>query len=223
MPYTIKAEPIKRPSQIINNEVSCNTKYYLCPHCLTLYSAKIFVGIDYTADIDRSREGVVVRSNYFCGKCGDYAFEVDEHIATPVINLLKHKINTVSSCSGHANKFDDCSFMYEGGALGIGDTEIAYGPCISMYPDKEDESAFVAAFNKLKKTTTNMILLYPNKDSDLYFFIAPVPDPKDFRRSGDARRAVKLQEAQYRMIEFVDKFCTVFEKEKKRLGIKGGK
>ena len=221
MAYTVKANPLKRPPEYLDHEIKYEEVWFLCPHCKRIYKAKISSTIVYPEEIDRAKEGVVVKAQYFCAECGDYAFQVDRPIANSVKKLMKAGIRTYSSCSGHVEKFGLTSFSYEGGALGIGEDDITYGPCISMFPDTSDDytvHAFREVFKTLKKSHKEMILLDPEENvSPLYFFIAPVLDPKEFRRCGDVRRQKMLEEAQAKMGAFVTVFVANYIIEKRKL------
>ena len=220
MAYTIKADPLKRPPEYLDHEIKYEEVWFLCPHCKRIYKAKISSAIVYPEEIDRAKEGVVVKAQYFCAECGDYAFQVDRPIANSVKKLMEAGIRTYSSCSGHVEKFGPTSFSYEGGALGIGEDDITYGPCISMFPDGDEFviTAFKNVFKNLKSTHKEMILLDPEEEvSPLYFFIAPVMDPKDFRRCGDIRREKMLEEAQAKMDAFVTVFVAKYVIEKRKL------
>lgn len=220
MAYTIKADPLKRPPEYLDHETKYEEVWFLCPHCKRIYKAKISSTIVYPEEIDRAKEGVVVKAQYFCAECGDYAFQVDRPIANSVKKLMEAGIRTYSSCSGHVEKFGPTSFSYEQGALGIGEDSITYGPCISMFPDKDEFAitAFKNVFKKLKNTHKEMILLDPEEQvSPLYFFIAPVMDPKDFRRCGDIRREKMMEDAQAKMDAFVTVFVANYVIEKRKL------
>lgn len=221
MAYTVKANPLKRPPEYLDHEIKYEEVWFLCPHCKRIYKAKISSTIVYPEEIDRAKEGVVVKAQYFCAECGDYAFQVDRPIANSVKKLMEAGIRTYSSCSGHVEKFGPTSFSYEGGALGIGEDDITYGPCISMFPDTSDDytvHAFREVFKTLKKSHKEMILLDPEENvSPLYFFIAPVLDPKEFRRCGDVRRQKMLEEAQAKMGAFVTVFVANYTIEKRKL------
>lgn len=220
MAYTIKADPLKRPPEYLDHEIKYEDVWFLCPHCKRIYKAKISSTIVYPEEIDRAKEGVVVKAQYFCAECGDYAFQVDRPIANSVKKLMEAGIRTYSSCSGHVEKFGPTSFSYEQGALGIGEDSITYGPCISMFPDGDDFAiaAFKNVFKNLKSTHKEMILLDPEEEiSPLYFFIAPVIDPKDFRRCGDVRREKMMKEAQAKMDAFVTVFVANYVIEKRKL------
>ena len=220
MAYTVKADPLKRPPEYLDHETKYEEVWFLCPHCKRIYKAKISSTIVYPEEIDRAKEGVVVKAQYFCAECGDYAFQVDRPIANSVKKLMEAGIHTYSSCSGHVEKFGPTSFSYEQGALGIGEDSITYGPCISMFPDGDEFAitAFKNVFKKLKNTHKEMILLDPEEQvSPLYFFIAPVMDPKDFRRCGDIRREKMLEEAQAKMDAFVTVFVANYVIEKRKL------
>ena len=221
MAYTVKANPLKRPPEYLDHEIKYEEVWFLCPHCKRIYKAKISSTIVYPEEIDRAKEGVVVKAQYFCAECGDYAFQVDRPIANSVKKLMEAGIRTYSSCSGHVEKFGPTSFSYEGGALGIGEDDITYGPCISMFPDTSDDytvHAFREVFKTLKSTHKEMILLDPEENvSPLYFFIAPVLDPKEFRRCGDVRREKMLEEAQAKMGAFVTVFVANYIIEKRKL------
>ena len=221
MAYTVKANPLKRPPEYLDHEIKYEEVWFLCPHCKRIYKAKISSTIVYPEEIDRAKEGVVVKAQYFCAECGDYAFQVDKPIANSVKKLMEAGIRTYSSCSGHVEKFGPTSFSYEGGALGIGEDDITYGPCISMFPDTSDDytvHAFREVFKTLKKSHKEMILLDPEENvSPLYFFIAPVLDPKEFRRCGDVRREKMLEEAQAKMGAFVTVFVANYIIEKRKL------
>ena len=220
MAYTIKADPLKRPPEYLDHEIKYEDVWFLCPHCKRIYKANISSTIVYPEEIDRAREGVVVKAQYFCAECGDYAFQVDRPIANSVKKLMEAGIRTYSSCSGHVEKFGPTSFSYEGGALGIGEDDITYGPCISMFPDGDEFviTAFKNVFKNLKSTHKEMILLDPEEEvSPLYFFIAPVIDPKDFRRCGDVRREKMIEEAQAKMDAFVTVFVANYVIEKRKL------
>ena len=221
MAYTVKANPLKRPPEYLDHEIKYEEVWFLCPHCKRIYKAKISSTIVYPEEIDRAKEGVVVKAQYFCAECGDYAFQVDRPIANSVKKLMEAGIRTYSSCSGHVEKFGPTSFSYEGGALGIGEDDITYGPCISMFPDTSDDytvHAFREVFKTLKKSHKEMILLDPEENvSPLYFFIAPVLDPKEFRRCGDVRREKMLEEAQAKMGAFVTVFVANYIIEKRKL------
>lgn len=221
MAYTVKANPLKRPPEYLDHEIKYEEVWFLCPHCKRIYKAKISSTIVYPEEIDRAKEGVVVKAQYFCAECGDYAFQVDRPIANSVKKLMEAGIRTYSSCSGHVEKFGPTSFSYEGGALGIGEDDITYGPCISMFPDTSDDytvHAFREVFKTLKKSHKEMILLDPEENvSPLYFFIAPVLDPKEFRRCGDVRREKMLEEAQAKMDAFVTVFVANYIIEKRKL------
>lgn len=220
MAYIVKADPLKRPPEYLDNEIKYEEVWFLCPHCKKIYKAKISSTIVYSEEIDRSKEGLVLTARYFCAECGDYAFQVDKPIANSVKKLMEAGIRTYSSCSGHVEKFGPTSFSYEQGALGIGEDGITYGPCISMLPDTSDDytaHVFREVFKTLKKTHKDMILLDPDEEvSPLYFFIAPVLDPKEFRRCGDIRRQKMLEEAQYRMSTFVTIFISKYIIEKRK-------
>ena len=220
MAYTVKADPLKRPPEYLDHEIKYEEVWFLCPHCKRIYKAKISSTIIYPEEIDRAKEGVVVKAQYFCAECGDYAFQVDKPIANSVKKLMEAGIRTYSSCSGHVEKFGPTSFSYEGGALGIGEDDITYGPCISMFPDGDEFviTAFKNVFKNLKSTHKEMILLDPEENvSPLYFFIAPVLDPKEFRRCGDVRREKMLEEAQAKMGAFVTVFVANYIIEKRKL------
>ena len=220
MNYIVKAKPLKRPRDYMNHEVMYKECWFICPHCLRTYKANISTTITYSTEIDRSQEGVVTTQKYFCSICGDYAFEVDQAIADPVLKLLTIGIQTYSSCSGHVEKFGKTSFSYEQGALGINKDYITYGPCISMLPakDKISNQAFKNVFKKLKETHKEMILLDPEEEiSPLYFFIAPVLDAKEYRKCGDSRRQIMLEEAQCRMSTFVTIFVSKYFIEKRKI------
>ena len=220
MAYTIKADPLKRPPEYLDHEIKYEDVWFLCPHCKRIYKANISSTIVYPEEIDRAKEGVVVKAQYFCAECGDYAFQVDRPIANSVKKLMEAGIRTYSSCSGHVEKFGPTSFSYEQGALGIGEDSITYGPCISMLPDGDEFAitAFKNVFKKLKSTHKEMILLDPEEQvSPLYFFIAPVIDPKDFRRCGDVRREKMMEEAQAKMDAFVTIFVANYVIEKRKL------
>lgn len=220
MAYTVKADPLKRPSEYLDHEIKYEKVWFLCPHCKRIYKVKISSTIVYPEEIDRAKEGVVVKAQYFCAECGDYAFQVDRPIANSVKKLMEAGIHTYSSCSGHVEKFGPTSFSYEGGALGIGEDDITYGPCISMFPDGDEFviTAFKNVFKNLKSTHKEMILLDPEEEvSPLYFFIAPVLDPKEFRRCGDVRREKMLEEAQAKMGTFVTIFVANYIIEKRKL------
>ena len=221
MAYTVKANPLKRPPEYLDHEVSYEEVWFLCPHCKRIYKVKISSTIIYHEEIDRAKEGVVLKPHYFCAECGDYAFQVDKPIAESVKKLMDAGIRTYSSCSGHVEKFGPTSFSYEQGALGIGEDSITYGPCISMFPDNSDDysvHAFRKVFTTLKKTHKEMILLDPEEEiSPLYFFIAPVMDPKEFRRCGDIRREKMMVEAQTKMNAFVTVFVANYLIEKRKL------
>lgn len=220
MAYTVKANPLKRPPEYLDHEIKYEEVWFLCPHCKRIYKAKISSTIVYPEEIDRAKEGVVVKAQYFCAECGDYAFQVDRPIANSVKKLMEAGIRTYSSCSGHVKKFGPTSFSYEGGALGIGEDDITYGPCISMFPDGDEFviTAFKNVFKNLKSTHKEMILLDPEEEvSPLYFFIAPVLDPKEFRRCGDVRREKMLEEAQAKMGAFVTVFVANYIIEKRKL------
>ena len=221
MAYTVKADPLKRPPEYLDHEIKYEEVWFLCPHCKRIYKAKISSTIVYPEEIDRAKEGVVVKAQYFCAECGDYAFQVDRPIANSVKKLMEAGIHTYSSCSGHVEKYGPTSFSYEGGALGIGEDDITYGPCISMFPDTSDDytiHAFREVFKTLKKSHKEMILLDPEENvSPLYFFIAPVLDPKEFRRCGDVRREKMLEEAQAKMGAFVTVFVANYIIEKRKL------
>ena len=220
MAYTIKADPLKRPPEYLDHEIKYEDVWFLCPHCKRIYKAKISSTIVYPEEIDRAKEGVVVKAQYFCAECGDYAFQVDRPIANSVKKLMEAGIHTYSSCSGHVEKFGPTSFSYEQGALGIGEDSITYGPCISMFPDGDEFAiaAFKKVFKNLKSTHREMILLDPEEEvSPLYFFIAPVIDPKDFRRCGDVRREKMMEEAQAKMDAFVTIFVANYVIEKRKL------
>ena len=221
MAYTVKANPLKRPPEYLDHEIKYEEVWFLCPHCKRIYKAKISSTIVYPEEIDRAKEGVVVKAQYFCAECGDYAFQIDKPIANSVKKLMEAGIHTYSSCSGHVEKFGPTSFSYEGGALGIGEDDITYGPCISMLPDTSDDytvHAFRNVFKTLKKSHKEMILLDPEENiSPLYFFIAPVLDPKEFRRCGDVRREKMLEEAQAKMGTFVTIFVANYIIEKRKL------
>ena len=220
MAYTVKADPLKRPPEYLDHEIKYEEVWFLCPHCKRIYKAKISSTIVYPEEIDRAKEGVVVKAQYFCAECGDYAFQVDKPIANSVKKLMEAGIRTYSSCSGHVEKFGPTSFSYEGGALGIGEDDITYGPCISMFPDGDEFviTAFKNVFKNLKSTHKEMILLDPEEEvSPLYFFIAPVLDPKEFRRCGDIRRQKMLEEAQTKMSAFVTVFVANYIIEKRKL------
>ena len=220
MAYTVKANPLKRPPEYLDHEIKYEEVWFLCPHCKRIYKAKISSTIVYPEEIDRAKEGVVVKAQYFCAECGDYAFQVDRPIANSVKKLMEAGIRTYSSCSGHVEKFGPTSFSYEGGALGIGEDDITYGPCISMFPDGDEFviTAFKNVFKNLKSTHKEMILLDPEENvSPLYFFIAPVLDPKEFRRCGDIRRQKMLEEAQAKMGAFVTVFVANYIIEKRKL------
>ena len=220
MAYTIKADPLKRPPEYLDHEIKYDDVWFLCPHCKRIYKAKISSAIVYPEEIDRAKEGVVVKAQYFCAECGDYAFQVDRPIANSVKKLIEAGIRTYSSCSGHVEKFGPTSFSYEQGALGIGEDSITYGPCISMFPNGDEFAitAFKNVFKKLKNTHKGMILLDPEEQvSPLYFFIAPVVDPKDFRRCGDIRREKMMEEAQAKMDAFVTVFVANYVIEKRKL------
>ena len=220
MAYTIKADPLKRPPEYLDHETKYEEVWFLCPHCKRIYKAKISSTIVYPEEIDRAKEGVVVKAQYFCAECGDYAFQVDRPIANSVKKLIEAGIRTYSSCSGHVEKFGPTSFSYEQGALGIGEDSITYGPCISMFPDGDEFAitAFKKVFKNLKSTHKEMILLDPEEEvSPLYFFIAPVVDPKDFRRCGDIRREKMMEEAQAKMDAFVTVFVAKYAIEKRKL------
>lgn len=219
MAYTVKADPLKRPPEYLDHEIKYEEVWFLCPHCKRIYKAKISSTIVYPEEIDRAKEGVVVKAQYFCAECGDYAFQVDRPIANSVKKLMEAGIRTYSSCSGHVEKFGPTSFSYEGGALGIGEDDITYGPCISMFPDGDEFviTAFKNVFKNLKSTHKEMILLDPEEEvSPLYFFIAPVLDPKEFRRCGDIRRQKMLEEAQAKMGAFVTVFVANYIIEKRK-------
>lgn len=220
MAYTVKADPLKRPPDYLDHEIKYEEVWFLCPHCKRIYKAKISSTIVYPEEIDRAKEGVVVKAQYFCAECGDYAFQVDRPIAESVKKLMEAGIRTYSSCSGHVEKFGPTSFSYEGGALGINKDDITYGPCISMSPDGDEFviTAFKNVFKNLKSTHKEMILLDPEENvSPLYFFIAPVLDPKEFRRCGDVRREKMLEEAQAKMSAFVTVFVANYTIEKRKL------
>ena len=220
MAYTVKADPLKRPPDYLDHEIKYEEVWFLCPHCKRIYKAKISSTIVYPEEIDRAKEGVVVKAQYFCAECGDYAFQVDRPIANSVKKLMEAGIRTYSSCSGHVEKFGPTSFSYEGGALGIGEDDITYGPCISMFPNGDEFviTAFKNVFKNLKSTHKEMILLDPEENvSPLYFFIAPVLDPKEFRRCGDVRREKMLEEAQAKMGAFVTVFVANYIIEKRKL------
>lgn len=220
MAYTVKADPLKRPHEYLDHEINYDEIWFLCPHCKRIYKVNVSSTITYPEEIDRSKEGLVLTARYFCAECGDYAFQIDPPIAESVKKLMEAGIHTHSSCSGHVEKYGPTSFSYEGGALGIDKDVIAYGPCISMSPDISDDytaHVFREVFKTLKKSHKEMILLDPDEDvSPLYFFIAPVLDPKEFRRCGDIRRAKMLEEAQCRMSTFVTIFISKYLTEKRK-------
>lgn len=212
MGYIFKASPLKRPPHCIMHEAVVEDKYYLCPLCLKTYHAQVAKVIGYDEMIDRSQEGVVTRTSYFCKDCGDYAFEVDIKIKDAVTLLLQHGIKTVSSCSGHVEKYDQFSFGYEGGALYASEDCITYGACISMEgaDTEENDELFKSIFHSIPHPD---ILLYdPDETSNLYFMIAPVYDAKEFRKCGDVRRGKMLADANKRMLKFVNKFCYLYRK-----------
>lgn len=227
MSHLMKALPIRRPSEMLKSECSIRTIHYLCPHCNKVYTSEVSTSIFYDKIIDRAEEGIVVTTKYFCRNCGDYAFEIDEEII-PAVSLLRSlKINTVSSCSGHAEKFGQRSFHFEGGALAINDQNdedyITYGPCISMLPPKNNEIAYFAfkdTFERFQGTSLskhNVMLCSPDGFVQRYFFIAPVYDAKEFRRAGIQRREIMLKCANKHMYNFVRRFCTEYQKQLKNL------
>ena len=101
MAYTVKADPLKRPPEYLDHEIKYEEVWFLCPHCKKIYKAKISSTIVYPEEIDRAKEGVVIKAQYFCAECGDYAFQVDKPIANSVKKLMEAGIRTYSSCSGH--------------------------------------------------------------------------------------------------------------------------
>ena len=226
MGFTAKVKPVRRPNEFISTECRIRELIFLCPHCNKEYHVTVSDSIFYDRPIDRSLEGLVLTYRYFCKDCGDYAFQIDTPIVDSVKLLRQHGIHTISSCSGHAEKFTDRAFMYEGDALYISDNEITYGPCISIAPfnvmpnaygdESKEYKAFDFTFNTIKDN--NIILLDPKADNiGNYFFIAPVADVKEFRRAGESRRTIMLNSANYHMHTFVKRFCHEYKKELTKL------
>lgn len=217
----MKAMPLKRPHDYLNHEHRDGHRLYLCPNCNTLYQAYVNVGICYPNEIDRSREGIVVRTEYWCYNCHDYAFEVDPQIAKTVQLLIKHGITTISSCSGHAEKYDQCCFEQEWCLGGTTEDTITYGACISMIePDKEDEViAFTESFSHFQEKNKHSMMLIHDDANKPFFFIAPVLDVKEFRKCGDIRRQKFIDNCNERMYAFVEEFIKYYEKKKReRIG-----
>lgn len=184
--------PLKRPHEKIRMEVAATDKYYLCPDCLEVFHATLVTNVVYDHVVDRSMEGVVARSRYFCPACRDYAFEVDPLIISSVRRLLAYGVITISSCSGHWEKFRDVAFDHEDGLLGVdgvGDY-CTYGACISMHPpeDEKNKKRFKYNFDKLKEKYKDneevAIFLNPDNFSANHFIICPVSDVREFRKSG---------------------------------------
>lgn len=213
----MKAMPLKRPHDYLDHEHRDGHRLYLCPNCNTLYQAYVNVGICYPNEIDRSREGIVVRTEYWCCNCHDYAFEVDPQIAKTVQLLIKHGITTISSCSGHAEKYDQCCFEQEWCLGGTTEDTITYGACISMIePDTEDEViAFTESFSHFKEKNKHSMMLIHDDANKPFFFIAPVLDVKEFRKCGDIRRQKFIDNCNERMYAFVEEFVKYYEKKKK--------
>lgn len=221
-------EPIKRPQEIIKMENTATEYFFLCPECLNVYHAEVGYSIFYDEYIDRSKEGLVMRSSYFCEKCGDYAFQIDERIIDSVRRLIQIGVNTRSSCSGHPEKFRDCAFSYEDGMLGLGNNHVdpderTYGACISMSPPNENADIFAKVFKTMKEIYTDSpkaIFLEPGEISKLYFIICPVMDVKDFRKAGLPRRTMMIDKANQNMNEitkeFVDKFVRAVKRKHKK-------
>lgn len=227
--YRSNLQPIKRPQEIIKMENTATEYSFLCPHCLNVYHAEVGYSIFYDEYIDRSKEGLVMRPSYFCKKCGDYAFQVDERIIESVRRLLQAGIETISSCSGHPEKFRDCAFSYESGLLGLShDTdECTYGACISMiHPSdfRNQREIFHKVFQELAAKYDNSptaIFLKLDDNSPLHFIICPVMDVKDFRKAGLTRRTMMIDKANQHMDEVTREFVSKYLKELKRSKNKG--
>lgn len=210
--------PKRLNPDIIDSESHTKRMFYLCPHCLNVYSARVNTSIFYDDPINRSLEGIVTRTKYFCKSCGDYAFDVDEKIIKTVKLLISNGFHTVSSCSGHSEKKDQFDFMYEGGMLYVTDNLQTYGACVSIRPFDENEEriknrAFKLAFDSIKTEKAygqTIIVLEPDEQSKNYFFIAPVNDVKSFRRAGESRREAMIDQANKNLYNFVANFIDKF-------------
>lgn len=211
-------QPVKRPREIIKMENNSKEYFFLCPECFTVYHADVGYSIFYDEYIDRSKEGLVMRPGYFCEKCGDYAFQVDERIINSVKRLLQIGVNTKSSCSGHPEKFSDCAFTYEDGLLGLDNDECTYGACISMSPPDTNEDIFNKVFEEMKciyEYSSKAIFIEPNEQSRLHFIICPVTDVKDFRKAGLIRRTMMIDKANQNMDDITKEFVNKFIRDVK--------
>lgn len=213
--------PRKRPKELIRTETNTEEQVFLCPHCLRKYTVSVVNIINYEGIINRAEEGLVLRGRYFCKYCKDYAFQVDPMILPSVKRLISYGIQTISSCSGHPEKFSDTAFEYEDGILGvdgIGEYN-SYGACISMLPPRDEENAarFIRDFEYLKEfySTSNgeAIFLTPDGHSKMYFIVCPVTDVKEFRRAGFEKRRSMILSANNRM----DTATTLLVKQLKKV------
>lgn len=215
----------KLPNRIIDADVITERKHYLCPHCLKDYSARVVASISYDKPVNRSLEGVAFRTGYFCGDCGDYAFEVDEKILETVRACLNAGIHTISSCSGHVAKSDQFDFMYEGDIIYIDDNYKTCGAILAIAPfDKDDEKDKREIFEETvqiakgwKDYGNKVIINTPDEDSRNYFFIAPVSDVKAFRKAGSVRREIMVNTANQNLYKFMERFISFYIKTLKAL------
>lgn len=217
---TQKVHGLLRPEELIMTEKREYTQYYICPSCHKIYKAKISRTTTYEDVIDRSQEGVVVTSNYWCKDCHDYAFEVDTLIANSVKMLLDNGINTVSSCSGHPEIFGDTDFVMESmhcfSGAGEEDPDLYYGNCIAIYLDDDTDKNLLDAFSELREKYEHhdrIFVIPPDEYSPNWFLMVKVNmSIERYRKSSKAVREIALekinQEMEHLCSELVHLYAT---------------
>lgn len=211
---------LRRPEELIMTEKREYTQYYICPSCHKIYKAKISRTTTYDDIIDRSQEGVVFSTNYWCKDCHDYAFEVDALIVNSIKMLLDNGINTVSCCSGHPEIFGDTDFVMEGmhcfSGAGDENPDLYYGNCIAIYLDDDTDKNLLDAFSELREKYEHhdrIFVIPPDEYSPNWFLMVKVNmSIERYRKSSKAVREIALekinQEMEHLCSELVHLYAT---------------